>query len=181
MPDAVSNNSIESVPDWVTKTPTVGYELTMWDEYEGDEQQISIEREEFIFLKRQLAVRRGYITPDSEETVESDPELDEAIAKAEAEPSVSCRVFDSDTPTIDPYIGFPRLRARLREYSKTLLAESFAEFESGAQGLDRLLMDLVLEDWADAHSARPSADNLLIRAIRDLLSASEQEEAQHEH
>lgn len=106
-------------------------------------------------------------TPDSEETVASDPDLDEAIAKAEAEPSLP---WKSDAAATDPWAAFPLLRERLRNYSQTLLDDSISRFTSAAQGFDRILMDLILEDWDTRHDAAPTADNLLLDVLRDLTS-----------
>lgn len=49
------------VPDWVTKTPQVGYDLEMWDEFNGAEQTIELTRDEYLALKKRLAELRGFV------------------------------------------------------------------------------------------------------------------------
>jgi hypothetical protein len=52
-------------PEWLLETPMpTHYTLTMWDEEGGNEQDVLLNRREFIALKRRLAEMRGYDLPD---------------------------------------------------------------------------------------------------------------------
>ena len=48
------------LPQWMDKTPEVSYSLTMFGPDDDGIQNIELNRDEFIELKRHLAVMRGY-------------------------------------------------------------------------------------------------------------------------
>jgi hypothetical protein len=51
-------------PDWVTETPEdVSYDLIVCESGGGTSQCVNLTREEFIALKRTLAIRRGHLPP----------------------------------------------------------------------------------------------------------------------
>lgn len=52
-------------PDWLIETPMpTHYTLTMWDDQGGNEQDVMLNRREFIALKRHLAEMRGHEVPE---------------------------------------------------------------------------------------------------------------------
>jgi hypothetical protein len=56
--------SDKSIPEWVNDTPADhGYNLTMFEDNDIGVEEIDLTRDEYLELKRHLAVMRGYIAP----------------------------------------------------------------------------------------------------------------------
>jgi hypothetical protein len=53
-------------PEWVTRTPEPGYNLTMFGADDDAAQDINLTRDEYLALKRALAKMRGYKLPEPE-------------------------------------------------------------------------------------------------------------------
>jgi hypothetical protein len=78
--------SANAIPEWLTNTPDeCCYEIIMFDNDGGSLQAVGMSRDEFDYLKRCLAIRRGLVNWVASEDEEVLDDLRKDLATAEAQ------------------------------------------------------------------------------------------------